>query len=112
MLANLTNTLIGLVMVYAAVLQPQLVAPNTVTLFFVGLMILGLAIWARMTDSASWFSQTNIVLGFCVFALAGLQRMNLTGSLVDFWGVFWCGLIVSVVALWAALYRPSRSSPI
>jgi hypothetical protein len=112
MLANLINTLIGLVMVYAAVLQPQLVAPNTVTLFFVGLMILGLALWARMTDSASWFSQTNIVLGFCVFALAGLQRMNLTGPLVDFWGVFWCGLIVSVVAFWAALYRPSRSSPI
>ncbi len=109
MLPNLVNTLIGLVMVYAAVLQPQLVAPNTVTLFFAGLVILGLGIWARMTDCASWFSQTNIVLGFCVFVLAGLQHMNLTGPLVDFWGVFWSGLIVSVVAFWAALYRPSNA---
>jgi uncharacterized membrane protein SirB2 len=106
MLANLMNTLIGLVMVYAAVLNPRIVAPETVTLFFLGLIILGFAIWARMTDSASWFSQTNVVVGFCVLALAALQHMKLTGSLMDFWGVFWCGLVVSVVAFWAALYRP------
>ena len=106
MVANLINTLIGLGMVYASVLDPHLVAPDTVTLFFLGVVILGLSMWARMTDSAGWFSQTNIVLGFCVLALAGLQHMNLTGPLVDFWGVFWCGLIVSVVSFWAALYRP------
>jgi hypothetical protein len=106
MVANLINTLIGLVMVYAAVLDSSLVAPGTVTLFFVGVVILGLSMWARMTDSANWFSQTNIVVGLGVLALAGLQQMNLTGPLVGFWGVFWCGLIVSVVALWAALYRP------
>ena len=106
MVANLINTLIGLGMVYASVLDPRLVAPDTVTLFFLGVVILGLSMWARMTDSAGWFSQTNIVLGFCVLALAGLQHMNLTGPLVDFWGVFWCGLIVSVVSFWAALYRP------
>jgi hypothetical protein len=110
MFANLLNTLIGLIMVYAAVLNPPFVAPNTVTLFFFGLVILGLAMWARMTDSASWFSQTNIILGFCVLALAGLQHLNLTVPLMDFWGVFWCGLVVSVVALWAALYRPSPES--
>jgi hypothetical protein len=110
MLANLTNTLIGLAMVYAAVLEPRFVAPNTVMLFFVGLVVLALATWARMTDSASWFSRTNIVLGFCVIALAALQQMKLTGPLADFWGVFWCGLMVSVVALWAALYRPGTQA--
>lgn len=109
MVANLINALVGLIMVYAAVLDPRLVAPNTVTLFFLGLVILGLAIWARMTDAAGWFSQTNIVLGFCVIALAGLQHMNLTVPLMDFWGTFWSGLIVSVVAFWAALYRPIHS---
>lgn len=106
MLANLMNTLIGLVMVYAAVLDPRLVAPEALTLFFLGLIILGFAIWARMTDSASWFSQTNMFVGFGVVALAAAQHLKLTGSLVDFWGVFWCGLILSVVAFWAALYRP------
>lgn len=106
MIANLINTLIGLVMVYASVLDPHLVARGTLTLFFLGVVILGLSMWARMTDSASWFSQTNIVVGVGVLALAGLQQMNLTGPLVAFWGVFWCGLIVSVVAFWAALYRP------
>ena len=109
MLANLLNTLIGLIMVYAAVLEPRLVAPETMTLFFLGLVILGFTLWARTTDSASWFSQTNAVVGFCVLALAGLQHMKLTGSLIDFWGVFWCGLFVSIIALWAALYRPVTS---
>lgn len=109
MLANLMNMLIGLVMVYAAVLDPRLVAPETVTLLFFGLVILGFAIWARMTDSAKWFSQTNVIVGFCVLALAALQHLKLTGSLVDFWGVFWRGLIVSVVAFWAALYRPASA---
>ena len=84
MLPNLMNTLIGLVMVYSAVLDPRMVAPETVTLFFLGLVILGFAIGARMTDFASWFSQTNIVVGFCVLALAASQHMKLTGSLADF----------------------------
>jgi hypothetical protein len=106
MVANLINTLIGLAMVYAAVLDPRLVAPGTVTLFFLGVVILGLSMWARATDSAGWFSHTNLVVGVGVLVLAGLQQMNLTEPLMNFWGVFWCGLIVSVVALWAALYRP------
>ena len=103
--ANLINTLIGLVMVYASVLDPRLVAPGTATLFFLGVVILALSTWARVTDSASWFSHTNLVVGVGVLALAGLQQMNLTEPLMDFWGVFWCGLIVSVVAVWAALHR-------
>lgn len=29
-----------------------------------------------------------------------------------FWGAFWVGILVAVIALWAALYRPAAASPL
>jgi len=47
-------------------------------------------------------------MGVAMAVLAALQFMSRTPELFTFWGVFWVGLIVAVVALWAALYRPMQ----
>jgi hypothetical protein len=106
MIANILNTLLGLVLVYAAVLKPELVDGQPVNLLVAAFVIAGCALWARSSDRMSWFSITNIVAGALAALLAAVQLAAKTSALVSFWGVFWIGLIVSVVALWAALYQP------
>ena len=108
MIANILSTVIGLVLVYAAVLNPSLVS-GVAILFIAGIIIIALAVWARASDAAVWFSQTNGIVGVCVIVLAVLQLMKLTSPLIAFWGLFWCGVIIGVVALWAALYRAKAS---
>lgn len=110
MLANLVNTLIGIIMVYAAVLAPQFIHGDKVIASLVGLAIIGLALWSRMSDAARWFSATIMAVGGVVLLLALAQLLTTLPSLVMFWGVFWCGTIVAVVALWAALYRPREQA--
>lgn len=38
---------------------------------------------------------------------AGLHLTGWITKLAMFWGVFWVGIVVGVLALWAALYRPA-----
>ena len=109
MIANLVNTVVGIVMVYAAVLKPSLVQGVPVNLLAASIVIVGCAAWARTSDRMSWFSLTNIVAGAIAVILAAAQMVMDTAALVSFWGVFWIGLIVSVTALWAALYRQSSA---
>jgi hypothetical protein len=111
MIANLVSTLIGVALVYAAVLDPPLIGGDTITLFIAGFAVIGLALWARTSDSAGWFSSTNMAAGLGMVMIAALQAMKLAAPLMTFWGVFWAGLIVAVVALWSALYRP-RQQPL
>jgi len=108
MVANIVNTLIGIVLVYAAVLKTNLVEAQPVNLLVASILIVGCALWARTSDAMGWFSATNVAMGVAMAVLAALQFMSRTPELFTFWGVFWVGLIVAVVALWAALYRPKQ----
>ncbi len=106
MIANSVNTILGLVLVYAAVLRPSLVDAQPINLLVAALVIIGCALWARRSDRMSWFSITNIIVGAAAVLLAVAHMSTRTPATVTFWGVFWIGIIVSVIALWAMLYRP------
>lgn len=101
MLANLLNTLVGLVLVYSAVLERAWVQHRFFPLLVFAALIFVLALWARFNDPMRWFSWVNIVLAIALAILALLPLATM--PLLAFWGTFWVGCLVPVVALWAAL---------
>jgi len=109
MIANIANTVLGLILVYFAVLQPAAVegGGSTLWLALAGVIVVALAFLARRSDPGKWYSATNFVAGAWLLVLAALHAFSVAPALVSFWGVFWSGCIVAVVALWAALYKPA-----
>ena len=105
MIANIVNTLLGLVLVYVAVLQPELVSGRPLLTAAVGAVMFAAAWLARRSDHHPWQNNTNMLLALLliVLAMARVERF----ALVSFWSLFWIGMIVAVLALWAALYRPT-----
>lgn len=108
MIANLVNTVLGLWLVYAAVLDPAWAASSW-KLGLAGLIVIALALWARTSDYRKWQSGVNIVLGVLMLILAAVEAAGTAPALLMFWGVFWPGVLVAIFALWAALYRPKLS---
>lgn len=110
MIANLLNTLLGLWLVYVTVLDPAWAGASPWKLPLVGAVVLVLALWARASDFRKWQSSVNLVLGALLLVLAALHWRGDAPPLLMFWGVFWPGILVAVLALWAALYRPRVAS--
>jgi len=108
MIANLLNTILGLWLVYSTVLDPTWTA-NYWKIPVAGVLVLLLALWARASDYRKWQSSVNLVLGVVLLVLATLHWAELLSPLVIFWGVFWPGILVAILALWAALYHPASS---
>ncbi len=104
MIANLLNTLLGLWLVYAAVLHPAWTM-DAWRLPIAGILVIVLASWARASDYRKWQSSVNIVLGLVLLVLAALRWAGVITPLVMFWGVFWPGILVAIFALWSTLYR-------
>ena len=105
MIPNLANTVLGLWLVYVAVLDPRWGTKSWV-LALAGVVVLVLALWARGSDYRKWQSSVNLVLGVVLILLAALDWAGLLTPLALFWGVFWPGVLVAIFSLWAALYRP------
>ena len=105
MIANLLNTLLGIALVYCAVLSPGVLAGNAWGMFVAGAAVIVLALWARTADAIRWFNTTNVVLGTVLLILGALRATTELHPLLVFWSLFWVGSIVSVFALWSALYR-------
>jgi predicted ferric reductase len=105
MMANLLNTLLGIGLVYAIILNPDLIgSPWRVVV--IAIVIFALALWSRRTDYDPWQSSTNIVLALLLL-LIGLSKFSpYISPLVNFWGIFWIGILLAILALWAAIYRP------
>lgn len=103
MIANLINTVAGLALVYATVLHSTWLEQRYWPLLGFAVVILVLALWARRSDPHPWYSTVNIVLAVGLGVLALLPLATL--PYLAFWGAFWIGCSVPVVALWAALYR-------
>lgn len=108
MIANLINTAIGIALVYIAILRPHLLEGRMWPVIAIGVVIGALALCARRSDSHHWQSSTNLVIALLLLVLGVLQLLAL--PLVTFWGLFWAGLLVAVLSLWAALYRPTAST--
>ena len=104
MIANLLNTLLGIGLVYAAVLSPHLLS-DAWALLVAGVGVTVLAAWARASDGVKWFNTTNLVLGAMLLLLGATRALTPLHPLLVFWSVFWVGSIVAVFALWVALYN-------
>lgn len=103
MIPNLINTVVGLVLVYAAILQPTWVERRYLPLAAFAVIVLVMALWARRSDSQAWFSTVNVMLAIALGILSLFPLATLPD--LTFWGGFWVGALVAVFALWAALYR-------
>lgn len=103
MIANLINTIAGLMLVYSIVLHPTWVEQRYFPLLGFAAVMLVMAVWARRSDPHPWFSWTNIVLAIALGLLSLLPLATL--PYLTFWVAFWVGCSVPIVALWAALYR-------
>lgn len=107
MIANLVNTVLGLVLVYVSILQPELPRGRPLLIAVAGVVMLTAAWLARRSDHHPWQNSTNMMLAalLIVFAVLRIERF----ALISFWSLFWIGMIVAVLALWAALYRPTAA---
>ena len=103
MIPNLINTVIGVWLVYAAVLQPIELGERLAFLAS-GVAILALAIWAYQTDYLKWPATTVGVLGAGLGLYAGFQLSQPYGF-VTFWVALFVGIAVAIISLWSALYR-------
>jgi uncharacterized membrane protein YdcZ (DUF606 family) len=107
MVANLLNVFIGLALVYSAVLRPSLLGARP-TLLFVAAACIFVAAWlARRGDNHPWQNNTNMLLAVMLAGVTTLQLEHI--PLSAFWIQFSVGTTVAVLALWAALYRPTES---
>jgi hypothetical membrane protein len=109
MAANSLTILIGIWLAYGAIFSNPAGAVSETELIVSGVAIVLLALWARRTDSMSWNSGTNIVLGVLVLALAGVHRLVGLDTLVSFWMLLLIGIAVAISALWSMLYRPTTA---
>lgn len=66
---------------------------------------LALAIRARRSDPHPRYSWLNMVLAVLLGILSLFPLATQTFSNLAFWGPFWVGCAVPVVALWSALYQ-------
>ena len=107
MIPNILNAVVGLILVYAAILAPQLINHGVGLLLGAAVLMFILAFWARRSDHHPWQNSINMALAV---VLAGVTLLQFAGvPPARFWSVFWVGISVAVQALWAALYRPQPS---
>ena len=109
MIPNLLNTLLGIALVYCAILAPDLVK-GAASLPAAGIGIIVLGLWARPGDKIKWFNRVNTILGAALVLLAIGRALTEVHPLVMFWWVFWVGIIVAVLAFWSVLYSRDASA--
>ena len=104
MIPSLLEGLLGLWLVWVAVLDPGLVDSHgwIVALSAIVLLLLGLA--AFRIDYLKWPAVTDVVLGLVLLILYFGTSIVSSGTLT-FWMLFWSGCIVGIVSLWSVFYR-------
>lgn len=105
-ISNGLATLIGLWLSYAAVLDLGRLRGAAWTVYLAALAAAALALLARRGDFARWPGTTELVAAGVAAATLALFQAGVLNHLVAFWLVFFSGNVISVLALWAALYRP------
>lgn len=109
MIPNGLNTLLGIALVYCAILAPGTLHQTIWPLFAGGVGIVVFATWARVTDQLKWFNLVNAVLGAALIVLGIAHTMTNVPQLITFWWVFWVGCVVAVLAFWSAMYTCDHS---
>ncbi len=107
MFANLFNVLLGLALVYSAVLRPSLIGARPTLLFVAAACIFAAAWLARRSDTHPWQNNINMLLAVMLAGITALRFAHVPAA--AFWSQFSVGTTVAVLALWAMLYRPPES---
>ncbi|HEV2228571.1 MAG TPA: hypothetical protein VGR86_06395 [Steroidobacteraceae bacterium] len=107
MIPNVLNVVLGLALVYVAVLAPWVTARRSMLLAAVAVIMFVAAWLARRSDYHRWQNNTNMVLA-ALLALQAVLRLE-QFPLAVFWIQFSVGTLVAVLALWAVVYRPDAS---
>ena len=110
MLANIINAFIGLWLAYVSIFGMSAPLHKPWILALTGLIIAGLGWLAYRGSFPGWQSATNIVLGLVLALMAAAAWLTPVSPMLIFWVQLWIGLIVSCLALWAALYRLEQRS--
>ena len=110
MIPNILNTIVGIALVYCAILAPQLLQKTAWVLVVSGVGIIVLGLLARSSDRVKWFNVVNVVLGGALVLLGIARTLMPVHELVMFWWAFWVGTIVAVLAFWSALYVRDRTA--
>lgn len=112
MIPGYLNTFLSIVLVYFAVLHLSALEEHVWLIPAAGIAIIALALWSRAGDLMKWFSTVNILLGLMLLAFGIWHWVTPFADLFAFWFVFWTGVLVGVVALWGAIYRPRAGQPV
>lgn len=107
MIANLLNVVLGLTLVYVAVLAPWVTARRPALVAALAVIMFVAAWLARRSDYHPWQNNSNMLLTVLLALLAVLRLEQF--PLAVFWTQFSVGTLVAVLALWALLYRPVAS---
>lgn len=111
MIANLANSVFGIVLVYLAVLRQDLFRPHLVDVLaaVAAVLIALIAFIARRTDYHHWHSTIVFALAGILLVLAVATFALTVSAVVIGWTFFWAGLLTAFFSLWAAIYRPSEA---
>ena len=105
-ISNLVATALGLWPSYAAVLDLGRLRDGAWDVYAAAVVAVVLGLLSRRRDFARWPGSTEIVAALAAIATLALFHAGVLNGLVAFWLVFFAGNVISVLALWAALYRP------
>ncbi len=105
-ISNLVATALGLWLSYAAVLDLGRLRDGAWDVYAAAVVAVVLGLLSRRRDFARWPGSTEVVAAVVAIATLALFHAGVLNGLVAFWLVFFAGNVISVLALWAALYRP------
>ena len=106
--ANILNTLLGLGMVYIAILDLGVLAGKIWPMAVLAVVVFVLALFSRRHDVETWQSSTTMVVSVGLLGLALV--LHQPWQYFTFWGLFWVGILVSTLALWGAIQGPLEDS--
>ncbi len=106
MISNLASTALGVWLSYAAILDLKRLRDGAWDAYAAAVVTIVLALLSRRRDFARWPGTTEIVAASIALAALALFHAGMLDELVAFWLVFFAGNVISILALWAALYHP------
>ena len=104
MIPSLLEGLLGLWLVWVAVLDPALEATHGSAIVVPCLAMVVLGAQAFRVDYLKWPSVTDIVLGFALGTVFIIDRITGADTLT-FWFLIWGGSVAGIVSLWSVFYR-------
>ena len=108
-LINLLATAIGLWLSYAAVLNFSSLESSAWLTYAATAAVIILGLLARPKDFAPWPGTSSAIAGAVLAVGFAMHQAGLIDTLASFWVIFFAGNVISVMSLWAAIYKPSHN---